>query len=98
MVELAELVADLRDELTRAVARANPDGLRFELGPVELEVSVAIAKEAKPGARVKFWVVEAGAEATVNHTATQKIILTLQPTMPDGRGAYVAGDATVDED
>ena len=98
MVELAELIADLRDELTRAVAAANPDGLRFELGPVGLEVSVAVAKEAKPGAIVKFWVVEAGAEGTVSHTATQKITLTLQPAMPGGRQAYVTGDAKPNED
>jgi hypothetical protein len=52
VVELAELIADLRDELTRAVASANTDGLRFELGPVGLEVSVVVAKEAKPGAKV----------------------------------------------
>jgi hypothetical protein len=98
VVELAELIADLRDELTRAVASANTDGLRFELGPVGLEVSVVVAKEAKPGAKVKFFVVEVGAEGSVSHTASQKISLTLQPRMPGGGQAYVAGDAQADED
>jgi len=95
---LAELVADLREELTRAVAAANPPGgLRFELGPVGLEVSVTVAKEAKPGAKVKFFVVEAGAEGSVSRTATQKVTLTLQPTV-DGRQAYVSGGAEAGED
>jgi hypothetical protein len=97
VVELAELIGDLRDELTRAVAAANaPDGLRFELGPVGLEVTVAVAKEAKPGAKVKFWVVEAGAEGSISKTATQKITLTLQPTVAGG-SAYVSGAAEADE-
>ncbi len=98
MVELAELIAELRDELTKAVAAASPTGLRFELGPVGLEVSVAVVKEAKPGAKVKFLVIEFGAEGAVSHTATQKITLTLQPTLSDGRGAYVAGDTETGED
>ena len=98
MIELAELIADLRDELTRAVAAVNPDGLRFALGPVGLEVSVAVTKEAKPGAKVKFVVVEVGAEASVSRMVTQKITLTLQPTMSDGQGAYVVGDTETDED
>ncbi|WP_372448292.1 trypco2 family protein [Kibdelosporangium banguiense] len=29
--------------------------LKFELGSVEFELTVAVEKEAKPGAKVKFW-------------------------------------------
>lgn len=96
MVELAELIGDLRDELTKAAAAANPQGLRFELGPVGLEVTVAVSKEARPGAKVRFWVVEAGVDGSVNRTGTQKITLTLQPTNA-GAAAYVSGVAEDDE-
>ena len=95
---MAELIGDLRGELTRAVAEADPDGLRFELGPVGLEVSVAVAKEAKPGAKVKFFVVELGVDAAVSHTATQKITLTLQPVLAQGGTPYVSGGAEPGED
>jgi Trypsin-co-occurring domain 2 len=98
VIELAELIGDLRDELTKAVAQANPNGLRFELGAVTLDVTVAVAKEAKPGAKVKFWVVELGADAAVSRTSTQQISLTLQPTMTGGGKAYVSGQAEDDED
>jgi hypothetical protein len=98
VIELAELIGDLRNELTRAVAAANPPGtLRFELGPVGLEVTVAVAKEAKADAKVRFWVIEAGAEGSLSRGATQKITLTLQPTMA-GKSAYVSGAADPDED
>lgn len=98
MVELAELIADLRDELSLAVDAANPDGLRFELGPVGLEVSVMVTKEAKPGAKVKFWVVEVGADASVSKATTQTITLTLQPKMPGGGQAYVTGQTAPGEE
>jgi hypothetical protein len=90
MVELAELIGDLREELTRAVNAAPATGLRFELGPIGLEVSVTVSKEAKPGAKVRFWVIEAGVDSSLSHTAAQKITLTLQPSVSGG-SAYVAG-------
>src|SRR5262245_58359215 len=98
VVELAEMIAELRDELGRAVAAADEQGLQFELGPVGLEATVAVSKEAKPGAKVKFWVIEVGADSSIGRTATQKVTLTLHPKMPGGRSAYVSGDAEPDED
>jgi hypothetical protein len=82
-VELAELIGQLRLELAEAIRagdRADLD-LRFELGPVELELTVAIDKEAKPGAKVRFWVVELGADARVASSSTQRIKLTLDPRL-----------------
>lgn len=46
MIELADVIADLRDELDAARRRGTGEDLRFELGPVELEVSVAVQKDA----------------------------------------------------
>jgi hypothetical protein len=98
MVELADLINDLREELNRAVTSANPDGLRFALGPVELEVTVAVTKEARPGAKVKFLVVEAGVDTSMSRTATQKIVLTLQPRLAGSDApAYVSGGSVEDE-
>jgi hypothetical protein len=97
MVELAELIADLREELAKAVAAAPEKGFKFELGPVGLEVTVTVGKEARPGAKVRFWVVEAGVDASISHAATQKITLTLQPAMPDG-SVYVAAEAAAGEE
>ena len=81
MIELADVIADLRDELDVARRRGFGEDLRFELGPVELEVSVAVQKDAGGNAKVKFWVVELGADGKVSSTATQRIKLTLNPRL-----------------
>ena len=62
MIELAEVIRGLREELQRAIAAGEGEALRFELGPIELEVSVAVQASAQAGAKVRFWVVELGAE------------------------------------
>jgi hypothetical protein len=76
-VELAELIGQLRAELTEAMRAGDREELRFELGPVELELTLAVSKEVKPGAKVRFLVVEVGADASVASNSTQRIKLTL---------------------
>lgn len=87
-IQLSELIAQLRVELAEAIQAGEDSDLRFELGPIELELTVGVAKEVSPGAKVKFWVVELGSEATVGSTATQRISLTLdarRASQPDRR-------------
>lgn len=92
MIELSELIRDLRTELEAAVAAAPADGLRLELGPVEVEVSVGVDRSAGAGAKVRFWVVELGPEASVARSSVQRIKLTLTPRLPDGTATpYVSG-------
>lgn len=96
-VALAEVVANLRAELTEAMRAGADEELRFELGPVELELTVAVDKEAKPGAKVKFWVVELGAETAIGSTSTQRIKLTLDPrhtARPDRRPTISGPEAS----
>ena len=61
-VELASVVRQLRAELNEALAGAQGERLRFELGPVQVSLSVTLGRDATPGAKVRFWVIEAGAE------------------------------------
>ncbi len=46
---------------------------------MELELTVAVSREARPNAKVRFWVIELGADATVSSQAIQRITLTLDP-------------------
>jgi Trypsin-co-occurring domain 2 len=78
-VELAQVISQLRQELSAAMREGEEEELRFELGPVGLELTVAVSKEAGPTAKVRFWVVELGADAKVSSQATQRITLTLDP-------------------
>ena len=98
MIELASVIRDLRAELEQAVVAGDGAALRFELGPIELEVSVVVERSATAGAKVRFWVVEAAADGKASATGTQRIKLTLTPKLAvDGRAPYVSGLAGLDE-
>jgi hypothetical protein len=99
VIELASVIRDLRIELEQAVAAVGDDAaLRFELGPVELEVSVAIERSATAEARVRFWVVDASGSGKVGSTGTQRVKLALTPKLnPDVHPPYVAGAAVPGE-
>jgi len=78
-LELASVVRQLRAELNEAMGGAEGERLRFELGPVELSLTVTVGREATPGAKVRFWVIEAGADAKISREAVQEIKLVLNP-------------------
>lgn len=46
VIELAKVIEELRGELDAAVLAGAGKALRFDLGPIELEVAVAITREA----------------------------------------------------
>lgn len=97
-VELAELIGQLRAELTTAMSDGENADLRFELGPVELELSVGVEKSMAPGAKVRFWVIEAGTDAKVASSTTQRIKLTLDPRKAGQPGRpYISGKAMPNE-
>ena len=92
-VELASVVRQLRAELNEALADAEGERLRFELGPVQVSLSVTVGREATPGAKVRFWVIEAGADAKLSREAVQEIKLVLTPVdtqAPPGPGGKPA--------
>lgn len=78
-LELASVIRQLRAELNEAMDDAEGERLRFELGPVDLSLTVTVGREATPGAKIRFWVVEAGADAKISRDAVQDIKLVLTP-------------------
>jgi hypothetical protein len=78
-LDLASVVRQLRQELNEALADSEGERLRFELGPVELALTVTVGREATPGAKIRFWVVEAGADAKISRESLQEIKLVLTP-------------------
>ncbi|MFD0072158.1 trypco2 family protein [Streptomyces sp. NPDC127166] len=98
-VELSELIEQLRTELATSMRAGRDSDVQFELGPVELELEVAVEKEAKPGAKVRFYVMELGGEGRLASTNTQRIKLTLEarPAGEPGRRLMVSGEEAVGE-
>lgn len=85
MVPLADFVAALRDEIRQMDAGADEQS-PIELGPVTVEFTLLTRHEGAAGAKVKFWVVEAGVEGKVTGESTQKVTLELHPLQPGGVG------------
>ncbi|SCE25995.1 hypothetical protein GA0115242_127235 [Streptomyces sp. SolWspMP-5a-2] len=93
VIELSTVIRDLRAELERAVAAAEGAALRFELQTIELEMSVTLERSAQAGAKVRFWVVDTNAEASVASASTQRIRLALQPALTGSETTYIHGRA-----
>jgi hypothetical protein len=97
-VDLADVICSLREELERAIAAGDGHALRFELGPVELEVSILIEAGAQAGVKARFIVVEVGAGGSADRTSTQRVKLMLEPRLASGgtkplvTGAAVEGE------
>jgi hypothetical protein len=94
LIELAEVIRQLRVELENARTAAEGEDLQFELGPIDLEVIVGLEAVGGAEAKVRFWVVELGGDARATSTSTQRIKLTLSPTA-GGRALSGGGDRRV---
>jgi hypothetical protein len=98
MLELSEVIKELRRELQTAITDGAGEALRFELGAIDLEVTVAVEKTGGAHGKVRFYVFELGADGSMSNTSTQRIKLTLQPRLADGRTPMVRGQAIPGED
>ena len=98
-IELADLIWQLRHEMSRAMWAGQHTDLRFEAGPVELELTVVIEKSHQPGVKAKLVVVDAEFAAKRSTVTTQRIKLTLQPRCTDtpDRQPWISGRPEIGE-
>jgi len=93
MIELGEVIGELRRELQQAMDAGKGQPLRFVLGPVELEATVVVEKSGGGGAKVRFWVIELGGDGKAGKTSTQRVKLVLQPRLSSGESTVlITGD------
>lgn len=90
-IGVAEVIRQLRGDLSYAQWQGEDKSLRFELGPIELEFTVVIDSSRTNGARAKLWVVDAGTEGKRSSQHTHRIKLALQPVDEHGVKTTVAG-------
>jgi hypothetical protein len=83
---LAETIRALRTELTEAMETAAGEPLRFEVGAVQLDVTLAITKGGGVDGGVKFGVISFSAKGELTNATTHRLSLTLQPTVIDSEG------------
>jgi len=53
-IELSDLIWQLRHDLSRAMWAGENADLRFEAGPIQLEVSVIVERATSPSAKVRL--------------------------------------------
>jgi hypothetical protein len=99
MLALAEVVEELRAELSRAMVAGEGQPLRFEVADVLLELRVGVEREASGKGGVRFWVFELGGEARAQSESTQTVTLTLRPKLAaTGEAPAIAGETVTGED
>nr|BEK71129.1 hypothetical protein KPHV_83560 [Kitasatospora purpeofusca] len=97
MIELSVIVRELRQQLATAPADGRDEAVRFELGPVELEATVAVSREGGADAKVRLWVVDASTNGKYTQARTQRITVTLVPRtkapgQPEFRSVLIGGE------
>ncbi|MGW4239628.1 trypco2 family protein [Streptomyces sp. NPDC004749] len=91
-IELADAIQSVRDQLLDAATRATDRPLSFEVGDIQMEFTLELRKEVKGGAKVKAWVVEAGADGTRATGRTHKVAFTLTPRDARTGAPWKVGD------
>jgi Trypsin-co-occurring domain 2 len=78
-VGLAAAVSGIRAELETAQESSKGSGLRFEVGPIELEFAVDIREDRTKSGGVDVRVLSLGASKDVGLTEAHRLKLTLLP-------------------
>ncbi|WP_314612225.1 trypco2 family protein [Streptomyces stackebrandtii] len=76
-IELADLLASLRSELSRARLEAANEDVKFRIDSIDLELQVSVEKSAEANAGVKFWVASLGGKAGAKSGQTHTVRMTL---------------------
>lgn len=83
--ELDEAITAIRAGIEKALANGASSAVKFEMGPVELELAATVHKDASGSVKVTLlpWSASVKGEVAMDHT--QRIKLTLQPVAADAR-------------
>lgn len=98
-VELADLIGELRSELSRAMWAGEHADIRFEPKSVELELTVGIDRTGGREGKIRFWVLDASMKSDRKSITTQRIKLTLEPRLAaqPTRSPLISGESMATE-
>jgi hypothetical protein len=91
-IPLGEAIRALRKEIVAAVREGQDEDLRFGLGPIELELQMAMSREAGAEAGISFWIVTIGGKASTTSAQTHTVRLTLTPIGAGDEGVLVTDE------
>jgi len=78
-IDLTNVIQQLRYDIEKTWWEGQQSAVAMEVGPVELEVSVAVEKSGDAKLGVKFYVINASTGAKGSVTDTQRIKIVLTP-------------------
>ena len=91
-LDLAAALEGLRGELEQAWKKGTGRPLRFRVSDVRLTVQAVARKEGGGGGKIRWWLVEGGAEAKWARESTQTLELSLTPGVYDQSGKLAPVD------
>lgn len=94
-IGLREAVEAIRHELLEASSQAADKDVRFTVGPIELEFTIELRKEAGGRAGVKAWVLSGDIQAKGAHVRTQKVKVILNPENRQGGPVPIQGRGSI---
>lgn len=93
-IELGDAVAVVREELLRAAVQGADQDVRFEVGEIQMEFTVELGSGTTGGAKVRAWVVDAGAETSRTSARTHRVAVTMTPKDARTGGPWRVGSNT----
>jgi hypothetical protein len=87
---LAESIGSLRRELAQAIAAGADEDLRFEVGEIQLQLTVTAERSREGSGGIKFWVVNASGGVGASDATSHTITIPLTPR-PKGGGPTLTG-------
>ena len=88
-IGLAEAMESLRAEVEAAASAGATSGTHFPIVGIQVELQVAVKREAKLSGKAKFWVVEADGSGSLAKDEIHKVVVTLG-TPIDAGGAPIS--------
>jgi hypothetical protein len=83
---LSSALEGLREELETAWAASRERKVRFRVTGVTLTVQAVATRDIDIGGKVRWWLIEAGADRKSSSETTQTLVLTLEPGLYDETG------------
>ncbi|MEU3008998.1 trypco2 family protein [Streptomyces sp. NPDC007020] len=90
--DLDSVIRELRGQLNAAMRGGEGDGIRFELGPIELDFEVVVSRERGGDGGLKVGVISLGAKGSRTRGVTNRMKLTLQPQDVGGQSVRITGE------
>ncbi len=78
-IGLRDAVAAIRAELAAAMADGAGQDLKFDVGPIQLDLAIDVTGQAGGDLGVKVWVFSLSGNASAAVTHSHRISVTLQP-------------------